>query len=310
MALAPSYLFLCIGRLVAATGIAVNQVGAPKLLSSWFEGRKELGLVMGLYTWGYTLGVFSSLSILGKIGELRGWRPAMDLLLILAVLALLALAVLLRAVNRPAAERPKTRAPFHPHKLGLAVSLVAVMYLFYNAGTDSYYTFAPDFLVRRGFPLGRASFLGGTYAWVAFALKPIFASLLNRRTAPYFASVGSATAIDAFLLLMRQTVHPYAVSALVGISIALTMPTLLAWPAFLVPQEKTGQAYGLLQLAYSLAFFAQPLIGFSIDRTRQYGWAFSLMSLYCLLALAAAIVLMRLKSHAVRAPAVPAASSV
>src|SRR5437764_1113687 len=46
-----------------------------------------------------------------------------------------------------------------------AVWLIAVMYLFYNAGSDSYYTFSPDYLVRRGYALADASSVVGAYAW-------------------------------------------------------------------------------------------------------------------------------------------------
>jgi MFS family permease len=290
MAMAPTFLVLCVGRLLLSIGLNVHHVGAPKLLATTFRGRKELGLVMGLYTWSYTIGIFSSLNVLGIVGEHRGWRPAMYVIVGFVAAALLAILLLLRApqtVEEAAAER----APFRPWSLGLALWLVALMYLFYNAGSDSYYTFTPDYLVRRGYGLARSSYLVSMYAWIAFGLKPIFASFLNRRTAPYFVAIGCTAAIAAFALLVTPTIHPYVISVLVGISIALTMPSLLALPAFIVSNNQTGQAYGLCQLFYSLGLFAQPLIGFSIDRTGQYYWAYGLMAAYCGVALVSALVL-------------------
>src|SRR5438270_310842 len=41
MALAPTFLVLCLGRLLLSIGLNVHHVGAPKLLASWFRGRKE-----------------------------------------------------------------------------------------------------------------------------------------------------------------------------------------------------------------------------------------------------------------------------
>jgi MFS family permease len=297
MALAPSFTLLCAGRLLLSIGLNVHHVGAPKLLSAWFDGRKELGLVMGLYTWSYTIGIFASLSALGKIGEAHGWRAAMYLVVLAVFLALLALALLLRAAPQPSPEQRDKKLPFRPQRLGVALWLVAVMYLFYNAGSDSYYTFTPDYLVRRGYGVGYASYLVGTYAWIAFCLKPLFASFLNRRTAPYFVGFGSTAAIASFVLLLQPVLHPYLVSTLVGISLALTMPSLLALPALLVANAQRGQAYGLCQLFYSMGFFVQPLIGFSIDKTGQYFWAYLLMSLCCGIALASAVLLRSLHVH-------------
>jgi MFS family permease len=284
--------------LLLSVGINVHHVGAPKLLATWFRGRKELGLAMGLYTWSFTIGIFASLNALGTIGDHHGWRTAMYVVVMLVAAALLAIALLVQPAPEIGDESKLERVPFRPQKLGLALWIVAVMYLFYNAGSDSYYTFTPDYLVRRGYGLARASYLVSMYAWIAFALKPVFASFLTRRTAPYFVAVGS---IAAFELLLQPTIHAYLVSVLVGISIALTMPSLLALPAFIVSSKETGQAYGLCQLFNSLGFFAQPLIGFSIDRTGQYNWAYGLMAAYCGIALMSAIGLRFLTSATLEA---------
>jgi MFS family permease len=308
MALAPSFLVLCAGRLLLSIGLNVHHVGAPKLLSGWFDGRKELGLVMGLYTWAYTIGIFTSLALLGKVGETRGWHAAMYVVVVATAVALAALALLLRPAPQARAGQQEETLPFQPWKLGLGLWLVALMYLFYNAGSDSYYTFTPDYLVRRGYGIAYASYLVGTYAWIAFFLKPIFASFLNRRTAPYFVAVGSSANIASFILLLQPVIHPYLISTLVGFSIAFTMPSLLALPAFLVENAQRGQAYGLCQLFYSLGFFAQPLIGFSIDRTGQYYWAYFLMSAYCGIALLSALGLRFLNSRELR-PAIVAAGN-
>ncbi len=43
-------------------------------------------------------------------------------------------------------------------------------------------------------------------------------------------------------------------AALLGVSLALGMPALLALPSFLFPPERSGQCYGLYQTLYSLGF--------------------------------------------------------
>jgi Flp pilus assembly pilin Flp len=180
------------------------------------------------------------------------------------------------------------------------VWLIAVMYLFYNAGSDSYYTFTPDYLVTRGYALAYASSVVGAYAWIAFGLKPITASFLKSRTAPWFIVLGSTVAITAFILLLQPHLHPLFISVLIGISIAFCMPALVSLPAFFVSPEHTGQAYGLLQFSYSMGFFAQPLIGFSIDHTGGHAVAYGLMSAYCAVALVASLALIVVSTRATR----------
>jgi len=290
MAFAPQFLTLCAGRLILSVGVQVHQVGAPKLLGVWFAGRRELGLVMAFYTWSFTIGVFTSLTLLGKVAAAAGWRPAMYLLLGLTAVAVLALAALPR--DHPSgAGREQAAPPFRPFRLGLPVWVAACTYLLYNAGSDAYYTFTPDYLVTRGYDVARAAFLVGVYAWIAFTLKPVFAIFLNRRTAPLYITAGSLVAIGAFMLLLAPHVFPLVVTALIGVSIALCMPSLLALPAFLLPTRLSGQGYGLLMLFGSLEVLAAPLVGYSIDRTGGHLWAYVLLSVFCGLAAAGGLVL-------------------
>jgi MFS family permease len=298
MAAATGFVTLCLGRLVFACGLNLHNVGAPKLLASWFRGHPRLGLAMGLYTWSFTLGIFSSLTFLGRIAEKYEWRAAMLLLLVLAGGALV---LVWRMAESPegtsvAADAVLSRAALR--NLTPAMWLIAVMYLFYNAGSDSYYTFTPDYLVTRGYTLAYASSVVGAYAWVAFGLKPLTSSFLRSNTAPWFVVFGSLVAITAFILLLSAHLHPLFISILIGVSIAFCMPALLSLPALFVPPEHTGQAYGLLQFFYCLGFFAQPLIGISIDRTKGHTVAYGLMSSYCAVAIVASIALIRVSTRA------------
>lgn len=291
MTVANGFGMLCTGRLLFATGLNLHNVGAPKMLASWFHGHPRLGLAMGLYTWSFTLGVFASLTFLGRIAENYGWRVAMLLLLGLAVLGL-ALVWMVARSPETSNDARAVRFRFASIKnITPAMWLIAIMYLFYNGGSDSYYTFTPDYLVVRGYALAYASSVVGAYAWIAFGLKPFTSSFLQGRKAPWFVAFGSSVAIAAFVLLVQPQVHPVFISVLIGISIAFCMPALMSLPAFFVPPEHTGQAYGLLQFSYSMGFFAQPLIGYSIDRTGGHKVAYGLMSMYCAIALVASIAL-------------------
>lgn len=287
MSLASSFFVLCVGRLIFSIGMWVHQVGAPKLLGDWFAGRKELGFVMALYTWSFTIGVFISLTFVGRIAVSIGWRQALSLLAALGGTALLVMLVV-PSDGLTSLAAQTSHADFRPFRFGLLLWFAAFAYLFYNSGSDSYYTFTPDYLVKRGYDLAHASSFVGWYAWVAFVLKPLCSIFLNRKTAPLFIVAGSACAIVAFGLLLLPTLWPLVITVLIGASLALCMPSLIALPAFLLPRHLTGKGYGFVQMLGSLELFAQPVIGYSIDRTGNHQWAYAIMSLYCFLALLAA----------------------
>lgn len=297
MACAPSFWALCAGRLIFSTGMNAHMVGAPKLVSTWFAGRKEAGLVMGLYTMSFPIGVFSSLNVLGRIGADQGWRPAMYVLAGITVVGFLLLFLIPSASPRHAAETSAARVRFRPLQLGWAVWVLALGYFGYSIGTEAYLTFTPDYLAQRGYALAAASATVGSYAWASFFLKPVFSSFLKRSNAPVFVLAASALAILSIALLLSGGLSPVVPSLILGVSLALGMPALYALPAFLFSQEKSGQAYGLYQLFYSFGFIAQPLIGYAIDRAGGYTSGYLVMIAYCVLGFVCLLPFIRRRSE-------------
>ena len=282
MAAARSYPVLCAGRLLFSIGMNSHMVGAPKVVGSWFAGRRELGLAMGLYTLAFTAGVFLALNVLGRMAEQGGSHPALRLI---AILTLVGIAIMALVPELPivagSAEAPG-RSGFHPWKLGAGAWILAVAYFGYSIGTEAYLSFTPDFLVGRGFALAAASSIVGSYALIAFVLKPPLSSQLTRdRAIPYVCAATTVALVSIALLFLP--VPPLVSAGAMGVSLALGMPSLLALPAFLLPASQSGQGYGLYQLLYSLGFFAQPLVGFVVDRTAVYSSGYLVIAGFTLL---------------------------
>jgi MFS family permease len=291
MALAPSFWVLCAGRLVFAIGMNAHMIGAPKLIGTWFAGRRELGFVMGLYTMAFTAGVFLSLNVLGSIGSTAGWRPALSLLAGLSALGVGLILVIPRQEAISAAGGPPVR--FRPLELGLGAWILALAYFGYSIGTEGYLTFTPDFLVGRGFELARASSIVGAYALLALVLKPILSSFLRPDTGIPFVVAATLFALASVGLLFAPGVPPLASSGAMGLSLAFGMPALFALPTFLLGAARSGQGYGLYQLFYSLGFFAQPLVGLVADRSGGYGAGYVVVAGYCLVGLLVALPAVR-----------------
>ena len=279
MAAARAYPLLCVGRLLFSIGMNSHMVGAPKVVGSWFAGRRELGLAMGLYTMAFTAGIFLTLNILGRIAEQSGSHPALQLL---ALLTLAGIVLMALVPESPVVPDAGEKVGFHPWKLGAGPWLLAIAYFGYSIGTEAYLSFTPDFLVGRGYALAAASSIVGSYALIAFVLKPPLSSLLTRDRALLYVCGATAMALVSIALLF-VTVPPVISAGAMGVSLALGMPSLLALPAFLMPASQSGQGYGLYQLLYSLGFFAQPLIGFVVDRTAVYASGYVVIAGFTLL---------------------------
>jgi MFS family permease len=279
MAIARSYPVLCGGRLLLSIGMNAHMVGAPKVVGGWFAGRRELGLAMGLYTLSFTAGVFLALNLLGSIAQSGGSHPALRLLAALALVGFVIIAIVPEPLVASETDRARAVGGFRPWQLGLGAWVLALGYFGYSIGTDAYLAFTPDFLVGRGFPVATASAIVGSYALIAFILKPILSSFLTRERATLYVCAAAVAALLAIGLLFAA-VPPVTSAAALGVSLALGMPSFYALPSFLLPASQAGQGYGLYQLFGSLGFFAQPLVGAVVDWTGAYAMGFMVVAVY------------------------------
>lgn len=309
MAAATSFTMLCLGRVLFSIGMNAHMVGAPKILGNWFAGRRELGFVMGMYTLGFTSGIYLSLNVLGRIGGTQGSAPAMRLMAILSVigLALLAFVPSGPQVGAIAAVSPVSGVAvqrIRPWALGAGAWMLALAYFGYSIGTEAYLTFTPDFLVGRGLSVSVASAAVGSYALVAVILKPILSSLLTRDRAPWFTVAATAAAMVSVALLFAG-VPPRLSAAMMGVSLALGMPSLMALPNYLLPPSRAAQGYGLYQLLYSLGFFAQPIVGFAVDRTGTYAAGFAVIAGFTAIGFLVALPMVRRGTSIESSPLAP-----
>ena len=189
-------------------------VGAPKLISLWFEG-KERGLAMGLYITGPALGGIAALSLTNSVAmPLAGgdWRAV---LLGYAAFVLAAGVVWLFVSSHPASREVERRIAAEPQRPQLAVfaellrlpavRLVLVMgvcTLFINHGLNNW---LPQIL--RGYGMDAAT--AGYWASVPTAVGVIGALLIPRLAVPSrrLKILFSLMACYAVASLLLQTTH-------------------------------------------------------------------------------------------------------
>jgi len=280
MSSASGFLTLCGGRLIFSVGMNLHAVGAPKMLAAWFEGHKRLGFVMALYSMGVSIGVLTGISLAGRIGNDYGWRPAMVLMAAMTAVGFLVMLLVRQPPSLSACNAQSIQ--FRPFDLAWTGWVLAAGYFFFNIGSDSYLVFAPDYLVRRGFTLVKASALVGSYAYAAFTVKLSSAPFLKSTNAAWYVSAGCVAGVVSNILLLAAGSSPLISTLTMGIAFGLAMPALYAMPAFLFGAERAGTVYGLYQLFYGLGAFVQPLVGYTIDRTGGYFWDYTLLSVFFL----------------------------
>jgi MFS family permease len=275
MAGASVFWMLCLGRLISSVGLTGHLVAGPKLLAIWFEGRKELGLIMGFYSMSMTAGVYASLFLLGRIGQHSGWRPAMLLLIVLATVGLF----MMLSVPSSSTGWNKNAAALAllPPSHRMTAWMLGVVFAGYNVSTEAYLTFTPDYLVRLGYGVAAASAIVGIYAWLALSLKPFVSPFLRKNNAATYVVVASLLFILSVLLLITRIVPPAVSTSLFGISMAIGMPAFYALPPLMFGKEQSGYVYGLCSFLYGLGFVVQFLVGLAVDKTGSYTTGYGLI---------------------------------
>jgi predicted MFS family arabinose efflux permease len=290
MAVAPGYIVLCVGRLLFSIGMNLHLLGALKILADWFRGHKRLGLAMAVYSSAISVGVFCGMNVGGKLGSDHGWRSPFYLLTALTIAGWLALQAIRQAPGTGGANDavPSQRFSF---RAGPIIWIMAACYFLFGIGSDSFLTFTPDFLVQRGFPLGRASAIVGSYAFIALFIKLTTSPFIKARNAVYFVSAGCLFGVLSDILILQGGIHPFFASIAIGGAFGITMPAIYSMPALFLRGESVSLAYGIFQLLYSFGLVAQALIGFTIDRTGGYVIGYGLMMSFFISALICAAVI-------------------
>ena len=300
MAYAPGFWMLCIGRVIFSAGMTGHLVAGPKLLAVWFEGRKEFGFIMGLYSMSMTAGVYAALFVLGRIGQHSGWRPAMFLLIVLATIGLLMM--LFVPSGAPGSSTGGSAPALAPSGHGMAAWILAVVFAGYNVATEAYLTFTPDYLVQGGYGLAAASAIVGIYAWIALSLKPFLSPFLRKKNAATYVVAASLIFILSILSLISRIVPPAVSASLLGISMAIGMPAFYALPPLMFGKDESGYVYGLCSFLYGVGFVVQPLVGLTVDKTGHYTTGFGVIGCVAVVALLGGLWLRRENlSHSVAA---------
>jgi len=156
----------------------------------------------------------------------------------------------------------------------LEVWKVGLIWLFFNAATLSFTTWAPKlFETYRGMNEVYASFLASLLMWAAILCEPFYGWLSDRtRRRRPLAVTGFLLMTLAFIALAYTSNLALAVPILaLGVMAAMVPPTASALPAEILGPTLSSVGFGITGICGNLgAASAQPLVGFLLDATESY----------------------------------------
>ncbi len=305
-ATAEGHLSLFLAVAVFGTGGPLISIGAPKLVTLWFEGR-ERGLAIGLYTTGPALGGISALTLTNSVAMPLAdgnWR-----LVYLAYACFVALASIawlfisahptFRASEAPlvGVTRPPQREVFRALLGSSAVRLILLMSIglfFFSHGLGNW---LPELLRTTGLSVQEAS------RWAAL---PVAVGIASALTIPRLAIPTRRHAVMLCLLffgacaslLLQSTTLPWIACGLVlqGIAqssmMAVAMLMLVEQPA--VGAARAGTAGGLFFSAAEIGGVLGPLsLGVLFDLTGGFSVALALLTTTMLVLM---LMVLRLRS--------------
>jgi CP family cyanate transporter-like MFS transporter len=291
-AVAPGYLALFLGTLIALAAAGAGNVLLPPIVKRFFPDR--IGLVTSIYATSVAIGTVIPPALAYPLADVAGWRVSLGVWAVLAVLALPPWIAILVRHRRPAPPAPTaTTAPRAPELAGLTAAMVgrvwhsrvawslAIVFALVSFQAYSLFAWLPKLLVEHvgvgnveaGLLLAVWGFLGMLSAVIA----PILAARLSN--VGWILHVGAAGFVCGYLgLLLAPGVTPWLWVTLCGIGQAVFPACLALINLRTRTQEGSVAVSGFVQgIGYLLAALGPLLVG--ILRNLTADWVSSIILL-------------------------------
>jgi MFS family permease len=288
-----TFLYAGLGRIIAGVGAVTVSIIAPQMLSQWFRGH-EVGTAMGTFNTAMPVGTIISFTTFGKMGESVGWRMPVSITVIIAVVGLAAFLLLYKpAPHQPQNMDAKATTFFVSMlKVGGLMWLIGLCWMWFNAATISFSTFAPDFFVSKGYSIGSAGFLASLLMWGSLALSPIIGHLVDKvSNNDIFMGVGGVSIAIAIYLVTKSTDFLFPMVVMAVAVACIPAPVYSFLPKILEP-DNLGLGFGILSAVNGVGMVFGPyMTGLVRDKTGSYEMSFIFLAMLALLVTVTALIL-------------------
>ncbi|MEN2983666.1 MAG: MFS transporter [Dictyoglomaceae bacterium] len=275
--LGKNFTSLLISRFIIGFGGVIFAVVGLRIIGEKFKGNK-LGRAIGYWGTAMPLASILSFNLFPYIAQSFGFKSPMIVLLVFTLFVLLWTLFLYKEDNM---EKDVNFSFINLFKsLSSKVIILGVLWGLFNAGSLSFFTFAPDYFVLKGYSENYAAFISSLYMLGSF-LSPVLGYLLDVASKPFLFILIGSILLSFFLTLIYFISSPFIV-ILSGISAVLVPPTVF----YLLPKftKNLGMGYSILNIFVNFSTLISPyLIGYAKDVSGSYFISFILMSLFVLI---------------------------
>ncbi len=284
-ALSPTYVMVLAGRLITGVGAVSLIVMLPQFLSRWWG--KDIGIAMGIYNTGVPVGGLVSFVVIPLLAGTLSWRAAFWMGTATSLLGLVLFSLFYSPPPAgPGPQEEQQKATAGSAGIGWPIWLVAMSWMFFNAGFIAFITFAPDFLTNHNaVSPGEASRLTSYIMWGPLLLSTAVGLLLHKYNSQrLFIGLSNVAAAAAVMLVyFAPTGQLLLIMLIVGVATAFVPASIFSLPALLVPKERLGLAFGILSTTVNISIIGGPfVVGLIRDSTGSYLPGFITIAIFIL----------------------------
>jgi len=299
VAYAGSFAAATAGRAVAGVGGVLINIMLARIVAEWFRG-KEIQTAMSVMLASWPFGMALALIVLAPLAAATSWRLA-EYLTVAAAGVALALMVLFYE-DPPADDGPAESAALHlnvPARVwALALSSGAAWSLL-NASLIVVASFAPSFLMTRGFSVGEAGFLTGIALWISILSIPIGGIVADRLNRPRLQVVIGCLGAAVGIACIAGAPLPAFWMVASGIVLGLSPGIMMSLLPKSVRSEHLATALGVYYALFYLGMAcSQTAAGYVRDVTGDPGMPLLFAAVLMVLTVVALFVFWRIERSA------------
>lgn len=281
---------LFLGRLVLGCGSHALPVLGAAMVAQWFKAY-EIGFALGIYTMAFPLGTIFSLNVFGVINTVIGWQ--MPIILNLGIVSILL--VLFAKFYRPILGDQRTQIIGMKKLFSIFTIIIptGLIWMFYQAASSSYSTFALSYFIELGYSPIIASLFTSSWMFGSLIISPIFGRILDRyQKISLFVII--AGLVNSLLLISLPLSTPF--EYLIIIAFMISTPLIPLCVFILVPRrlevEKVNLGFSLQVIFANTGRTLGPILtGISLDATSLYPLAFQVMATFMIIPVLSGIYL-------------------
>lgn len=293
VAVSSSFPLMLVARLVSGCGAMVLIITASQNVARWFSG-KELGLAMGAFNTAMPFGTILSFNTFSRIGSIYGWRVPLMIAALFALLSFLTFVSLTKPATRDQKEGMSSRGfgPAFAHLKGVPVAVwfLGFAWLWYNAATLSFTTFAMDYYKLLGISVGLSGILASSTMLGSLVLSPFIGLHAQKKgwNVQYIVAGGIVLALGFSLMpLLRNQLIP---AAILVVSSPLVPAPLFSMLPRVLDAGSLGAGYGILSALLNVGtLFGPYVIGLGYDLTSSYAASVLTMAFFSLMTAASVL---------------------